>query len=124
MNSKTQAEKKKNTVPPPHHKRKVKPGVPGRPLSKKKKRPETIPAFRGRGALTPEGIGFIKGMLWADALNQRLSLNEIATRFKMEPSTLQHYLDMKIEMRYPETERRKSTPTQKEPQAEEGGEKL
>ena len=54
--------KKSKILPPLSDKQKIKHVTRGRPFSKKKKRPKTIPSFRGKGTLRPEGIGFFHGM--------------------------------------------------------------
>ena len=92
--------KNSKVVPPLSHEQKIKHVARGRPFSKKKKRPKTIPSFRGKGTLCPEGIGFFHGMGWMMKekvpLEDHYSLRDIAALLHVKESALRYYKSMKV----------------------------
>ena len=92
--------KKSKILPPLSHKQKIKHVTRGRPFSKKKKRPKTIPSFRGKGTLRPEGIGFFHGMEWMMKekvpLEDHYSLRDMAALLHVKESPLRYYKIMKV----------------------------
>ena len=107
--------KKSKILPPLSHKQKIKHVTRGRPFSKKKKRPKTIPSFRGKGTLRPEGIGFFHGMEWMMKekvpLEDHYSQRDIAALLHVKESTLRYYKSMKVgDASYREVQRHENPP--------------